>query len=169
MLHSHTSWTTRSKCMQRIKKWFAGSKDTLEIVRENMKRETWKHPIFSVFIHFLTTPSILFPLLNVTWAHFMNHVIKMHATDKKMVRRFKRYIGNGTWKHEKWKHENPTPPFADQLFSKKKVFRKSFLKMSHRTNLVETKSFSINTFKRYRQNTVLIYTVFHRKWKQFLI
>ena len=166
----------------------------------------------------------------------MNHAIEMHATDKKMVCMFKRYIGNRTWKHETWnmktsdifsvhslfddsvnfvspfecymgtlheprvqnackglkngsqvqkihwkcyvktwkvktwKHEKGKGlPHRTNFFQKKKVFRKSFLKMSHRTNLVETKSFSINTFKRYRQNTVLIYTVFHRKWKQFLI
>ena len=59
-------------------------------------------------------------------------------------------------------------PTDQQLFSKKKVFRKSALEMNHRTNLVKTKSFFIHTFKRYRLNTVLIYTVSHRKWKQFL-
>ena len=57
---------------------------------------------------------------------------------------------------------------TNNFFRKKKVFRKSALETNHRTNLVKTKSILINTFKRYRLNTIPIYPVFHRKWKQFI-
>ena len=64
-------------------------------------------------------------------------------------------------------HRTPSP-HRTNFFPKKKFFEKLFLKMNHMINLEKTKSFFINTFKRYRLNTILIYTGFHRKPKHFI-